>query len=150
LEKDDVNNDAYKLKRHYFGKFLLETLGKQFRVINFDESAIVQMNYALKSWSPIGKSNLGLSKPVAPRVTLVAAVDNLGNKYLSCLQCNSDRFSTQLLLSQLFELLDEEDPYWKESSIILLDGVGHHSTDEVKALFRIHRVSYCITSPNSP
>lgn len=146
----DTNNDAHKLKRHYFAKFLLRALNGGYRVINYDESAIVQMNYSYKSWSPIGQSNLGLKKPVAPRVTLVAAVDNLGNKYVSLLQCNSTRFTTQLLLSQLFDVLTEEDPYWKQSSILLLDGAKWHTTAEVKALFRLHGVSYCITSPSSP
>jgi hypothetical protein len=126
--KVDINLESHKLKRHYFGKFLLERMHQGYRVINFDESAVDQFDFQYYSWSQKGMKNAYCSKVVSPRITLVAAIDNLGNKYMSMLQCNSNRHTTILVLSQLFELLYEDDPYWNESSIIIIDGAKYHTT----------------------
>jgi hypothetical protein len=147
--KVEINQDCFKLKRHYFAKFLLGRLSDGFRIINYDESTIDHFDFTNKCWTPKGKPTRMFCGPVNPRVSLMAAVDNFGNKYMAMSQCNSNRFTTLLFLHQLFELLLEEDPYWNLSSI-MIDGAKYHTCIEVKALFRLYQVSYCVTSPNSP
>lgn len=148
--KVDVNSDPFKFKRHYFGKFLIKTLSEKYRVINYDESTIDHFESFHKTWSSIGCQERSKNKEVNPRVSLVAAVDNYGNKYMSMLQCNSNRYTTMLILSQLFKLLDEEDSNWKLNSIVMIDGASYHSVIEVKAFFKLHKVRFAITSPHSP
>jgi hypothetical protein len=146
----DVNSELAKFKRHYFGKFLLQSYSEKLRVINFDESTIDHFNCVSKTWSKIGKPNRSSNKPVTPRVSMVAAVDNYGNKYVSLHQRNSNRFSTLLILSQLFRILDKEDSNWKQHTILLIDGARYHTRIEVKAFFKLNGVRFAITSPNSP
>jgi hypothetical protein len=150
MYKVDNNTDEHKFRRHYFGKFLLEQLNGGWRCLNYDESSLDHFNCYSRAWCRRGKKVGDFIAPVAPRITLVAAVDNLGNSYLSLLQTNSNRHTTLLLLSQLFDLLSQEDPHWKESTIIIIDGARYHTTPSIRAMFRLHGVSHCITSPHSP
>lgn len=96
--KDDFNLREYKFKRHYFSRFFLDKMGQGWRCINFDESHINELNFCNKAWSRRGKVYRMENKAVVPRVTMVAAVDNLGNKYLSLHQSNSNQRTTQLML----------------------------------------------------
>ena len=52
---------------------------------------------------------------------LVAAVDNLGGKYLSFLDTNSNSTTTEIVLNHLIKVLDAEDSEWRSSSILLLE-----------------------------
>jgi hypothetical protein len=44
-----------------------------------------------------------------PRITLVALVDNRGNKYASIFKENSNSITTELMQTYLANILDKED-----------------------------------------
>ena len=73
-------------------------------------------------------------KQVAPRITLVAALDSRGSLYASLLQANSDSDTMQLFFTEYIKTLDAEDRNWRSNSVIVLDNASYHDSKEVLEL----------------
>jgi hypothetical protein len=103
-----------------------------------------------RSWSTKNFRGHSVKKPVNPRVSLIAAVDNYGKKYISILQANSNQNTTMLLLWQLIDILYAEDPDFNKKSILILDNAKYHRVDSVQAILHLRKVRYGYTSAYSP
>ena len=57
---------------------------------------------------------------------MIAAVDKLGNVYLSLTQSNSNMSMMKLFLEHLVLKLDKQNPYWRNSTIFQWDGAKYH------------------------
>ena len=73
-------------------------------------------------------------KQVAPRITLVAALDSRGSLYASLLQANSDSDTMQLFFTEYIKTLDAVDRNWRSNSVIMLDNASYHDSKEVLEL----------------
>ena len=73
-------------------------------------------------------------KQVAPRITLVAALDSSGSLHASLLQANSDSDTMQLFFTEYIKTLDAEDRNWRSNSLIMLDNASYHDSKEVLEL----------------
>ena len=72
---------------------------------------------------------------IQPRITIIAAIDNFGNAYLSLLQSNNNQYTWIEFIRELTYRLDTEDKTWRKNSIILVDGMKAHSTDMVCEIY---------------
>jgi hypothetical protein len=88
-------------------------------------------------------------KKVAPRITLIVAIDTLGKLYASLLQANSDSDTFQLFMSELVKTLDWEDRNWRKNTVIMWDGAGYHEATEVLQLMQQQRVPLMFLGPYS-
>lgn len=86
------------------------------------------------SWGKKGKTLRITSKPITPRATVLAGVDNIGNIYASVFMCNGNRYIFQLYLVHLVRLLDKEDKDWRLNTIVLMDGCPFHKTKSTKKM----------------
>ena len=66
-------------------------------------------------------------KQVAPRISLISALDTDGNIWFSLTQVNTDSDVMTTFLRYLTRQLDLETPGWQENSTILLDNASWHS-----------------------
>ena len=62
---------------------MLDLLNKDIRVLNVDESWLNQTNFQRKLWAPKGRPASIINKAVAPRISLIAALDTEGRIYYS-------------------------------------------------------------------
>ena len=86
---------------------------------------------------------------VTPRITMIVALDNYGDVYLSLMQSNTNTDTFCNYLSHLIEQLDRDRPNWRKNTIIQMDGASWHKTDQVKSLLRKQQVPILISSPYS-
>ena len=63
-----------------------------------------------KVWAPKGRPPSVNSKAVAPRISLIAALDTEGRVYYSLTQCNTDQKVFMVFLAYLAQKLDQETP----------------------------------------
>jgi hypothetical protein len=70
-------------------------------------------------------------RKVRPRITLIIAVDSVGNLFASMLQANSDSDTMALFMKELVARLDYEDKQWRKNSLIVWDGAGYHTSKEI-------------------
>ena len=57
-----------------------------------------------------------------PRITIMAAVDNFGDAYLSLVQANNNQYTYAEFVRELAKILDVERPAWRSDTIWLVDG----------------------------
>ena len=100
-----ANSEAALVKRMDSARVLLRELQKGKRCLNIDESAIGAMDFRRQKWTVIGKPNSIVQKDVTPRLTIIAAIDNLGGVYFSMVQANVDGEVFTLFLTKLVQKL---------------------------------------------
>ena len=62
---------------------MLDLLSKGDRVLNVDESWLNQTSFQRKLWAPKGRPASVNKQAVAPRISLIAALDTDGRVYFS-------------------------------------------------------------------
>ena len=112
-------NSVRNLKlRQKFSKLMLELLHDGKRILNIDETWIGQTNYTRQLWrSP----TVHASEPenlVTPRITMIVALDNHGDIYLSLMQSNTNQDTFCNYISHLVEQLDKDRPNWRLDTVI--------------------------------
>jgi transposase len=100
-------------------------------------------------WGSKGKTLRITSKPISPRATVLAGVDNLGNLYASVFLCNGNRQIFQLYLIYLVRLLDQESKDWRLNTVILMDGCPFHKAKSTRRMIRKLNIPTMYTSPYS-
>ena len=86
---------------------------------------------------------------MAPRISLIAGVDTLGNMYAAFTQVNTDSKIMCLFVRELVKVLDKEDADWRKTTVITMDGAAYHVATETMALFRTLKVPVLIMGPHS-
>ena len=92
--------------RQQFALKILKLMADGKRILNLDQTPLGDTNFPQRSWMP---SHLKLSDkihPVAPRITMMTAIDTHGDTYWSLLQANSNRLTMELVLTNLAQMLD--------------------------------------------
>ena len=79
------------------------------RIIAIDETWCGETNYLRQAWSSNNESESQRINVVQPRITMMAAIDNFGNAYLSLLLANTNQYTFAEFVRELAETLDNED-----------------------------------------
>ena len=148
-----IANQANSLRNLYlrqqFGKKVLDLLGDDKRILNVDETWIGQTNFARAEWKDRTMATSRRLNPVMPRITMIAALDNMGDLYISLLQQNSNQYSFCEYMKQLVQQLDQDRPLWRADTVLQLDGAKYHRTALLKDLFQELQVPVMISAPYS-
>ena len=111
---------------------MLTLLAGGVRILNVDESWLNETSFIRKILCPAYSTATVTMKAVAPRLSLIAAVDTDGRVFFSLTQANTDQKVMLAFLQHLVAKLDEETPGWREETHILLDGARYHTGEEIR------------------
>ena len=111
---------------------MLPLLEKGTRIINVDESWLNQTRFLRRIWAPSDAAGTFTDKQVAPRISLIAALDTDGRIWFSLTQANTDTDVMTTFLRYLVRELDRESPGWQETTTILLDNAAWHTNQIMK------------------
>ena len=114
---------------------VLERDNKHRVYINVDESWLGMCDFRRMKWQSPGTTNSVAALSMAPRVTMMVAVDSLGGVFFALSQSNSNHATFCLFIRQLVIRLDEERPHWRRNTILTLDGAKYHKAGETMELF---------------
>ena len=87
------------------------------------------------------------SKDVSPRLNLIAAIDTLGEIYLSIMQANGDTETFCLFMAALIKRLEIDRPGFRENHCFILDGAPSHTSDTAKVFLSNLRIKIFLLSP---
>ena len=93
-------------------------------ILNLDETWLGMSDWRRRKWQRAGQSNSVAAFQLTPRVTMLTAVDTLGNAYIALAQSNSNEQLMSLFWKNLARKLDKERPGWRENTIWTLDGAA--------------------------
>jgi transposase len=85
---------------------------------------------------------------MAPRVSLIAAIDSEGRSYLCLFHGNTNAQIMEIYLRNLVKKLDKQRPDWRDNTVIMCDGATYHTCDSTLKLLRHLRVPVLFTAPH--
>ena len=103
--------------RQQFGKKMIELLSDGTRILNIDETWIAQTNFRQRSWQPRVGCESDILNTVSPRITMIAALDNYGDVYISLIQNNTNQYTFAEYAQDLADCLDEDRPGWRKNTV---------------------------------
>ena len=99
-------------------------LGK--RIINVDETWLNETSFIRKLWSSQGGTGNVDLRLITPRVSMIAAMDTCGKVWFTLTHSTTDSDIIALFFMQLVRALDDEQPDWRDNTVILLDNATYH------------------------
>ena len=108
-----ANSERCLVLRQQYAIRMIGLLLASKRIINIDESWVNQTQYNRRMWAPSTSPATVTGKMIAPRLSLIAALDTDGRVYFSLLHANTDSDIMMLFMTHLFRQLDAETPDWK-------------------------------------
>ena len=92
--------------------------------LNVDESWLNDMDHRHMKWRVPGTTNSVPTKSVAPRISMIMALDSDGIVYACLTQVNTDSTMMKLYLKELVKMLDKKDLQWRKTHVLLVDGAS--------------------------
>ena len=83
---------------------------------------------------------------MTPRVSMLAAIDNFGEVYLSLTQANTSANVWLLFYTKLVEKLQRENPDFRRNTLIVVDGCSAHVAKAVKEQLLLIGVPLAVTA----
>ena len=106
-----------------------------------------QRLFVRQSWTLRGHKNAHMTKPFGLRLSLIAAIDTLGQVYFAISQSNVDSPVFSAFLVRLAAILDFEDPDWRKTTVIVLDNASYHKSDETRRAMAALDVPVLLAGP---
>ncbi len=75
-------------------------------------------------------------KTMSKRLAILAALDTDGNVYFSLTHANTDSSIVKLFFVHFCALLDNQNPSWRDDSVLLLDNAKYHTSAETLQVFK--------------
>ena len=116
-----TNSEKNLVMRQRFSIELLSILKKKTHVICIDETWINQTDFRRRKWQVRGRPSSVPKMQVAPRISLILALDTLGSVYMSLVQSNSNSKIMEIYIAQQVQVLDSERPGWRKNTIWIWD-----------------------------
>ena len=145
-KQNSINNLV--LRQQFAIKYLELMKNSKLRIINMDESHFSETDFRYMKWRIKGTTNSIPSKSVAPRISMIVALDNWGRVYFSCTQVNTDSKIMKLYFQELVKVLDKEDQDWRKNSFILADGAKYHQSPATFDALRKMRIPLMLIAPH--
>ena len=123
---------------------MLEVHAHGYRVLNFDESWLLETNYSRMTWSTRGQAN-----PLTARIALMNVIDTSGAAYVALSTGKTDSDVIVTFLSYLCSRLDEEEPDWRDKCVMLLDNAPYHHSSKTRRAMRKLGIRVIYSGPYS-
>jgi hypothetical protein len=136
------------LRQQWALKFL-EVMKQKRIVINVDESWLAETDFRRMKWQAPNTTNSIPTKQVAPRISMIFALDSEGLVYASFTQVNTDSKIMTLYLTELVKTLDKKDVNWRKNHFLLVDGAKYHQSMATFSILMKMRIPVMITAPHS-
>ena len=118
-------------------------------VLNVDETNLNMADYRRMKWRAKDTTNSVAKMLMAPRVSMIAAIDSEGRNYLSIFHGNTNAQVMEMYFRHLVKKLDGQRPGWRLNTVILCDGATYHTCASTLNLLRDLGVPVIFTGPHS-
>ncbi len=99
-------------------------------------------------WRARGSTNSVAMKQVAPRVSMIVALDSQGSVFLTLVQSNSNSKIMEIYLHELVAKLDDERPGWRKNTLIQWDGAPYHTSPATLRVLEKLKVPIIFSGPH--
>ena len=135
--------------RQRFAVKMLSLTQKKTIFLNIDETWLDMSDFRKMKWRPKYSTNSNPVFMVWPRISMIIAIDTLGNVYFCLTQSNSNQNIMECFFRQLVQKLDKDHIGWRENTILLLDNASYHKGTNILKLYESLRIPIMFTGPHS-
>ena len=89
------------------------------------------------------------SMVMVPRISMIAAIDTDGEVYVTLTQSNSNSSIMEMYFRHLVKVLDRKSRYWRNHTVILLDGAPYHTSKVTKEILDELEIPTMYLGPHS-
>ena len=146
LRGNSVNN---LILRQRFAIKMLSLTQKKTIFLNIDETWLDTSDYRRMKWRPKYSTNSMPIVQLAPRISMIVAMDTLGSVYLTLTQANTTTSVIEIYLRQLTLKLDKDRPHWRQDTIMVWDNASYHCNDTTMQVLEDLRIPVLFTGPHS-
>ena len=100
-----ANSDTNLVLRQQWALMYLDLITKRKRIINIDETWLGTEDYRRFKWQPATVNNSVAKKLWQPRISLILAIDNFGERYISVSLSNTNSKVIMLFMRELAVML---------------------------------------------
>ena len=136
------------LRQRWSLEFLAQARKKRV-FINVDETWLGMSDFRRMKWQVPGTTNSVAKLEIAPRVTMILALDTKGSIYVALAQANSNSSMMELFFRSLVSRLEAERPNWRRDSVIFVDGAKYHQSVDFLRVAAELRLPYMVLGPHS-
>ena len=119
------------------------------RLLNIDETWLGMSDFRRMKWRAKDTTNSVACLSLAPRISMIVALDNFGQSYVSLTQANSNSQIMGLFIQELAQKLDKERPNWRRDTLWIWDGASYHQSEETMKLLEHFKVPIMFLGPHS-
>ena len=143
------NSPNNLIMRQRFAIKMLAITQKKTIFLNMDETWLDASDYRRMKWRPKHSTNSMPIVQLAPRISMLVAMDTNGHEYLSLIQSNSNAQIMELFFRQLVLKLNKENEHWRSDTILILDNAPYHTSASSMRLYECLRIPLIFTGPHS-
>lgn len=143
------NTDRCLILRQKYAMFMISQLAKGVRVLNLDQTWLNDIDFTRRKWRQMNAVNSSPIRRLSPRISVMMAVDTDGKLYSSLSQVNTDHKTFCLFVTMLAAKLSQEDPNWREKTLLLIDGAQYQTCPESIRHMRAQGYQICVSAPYS-
>ena len=136
------------LRQRWSLEFLAQARKKRV-FINVDETWLGMSDFRRMKWQVPGTTNSVAKLEIAPRITMILALDTKGRIYVALAQANSNSSMMELFFRSLASRLDSERPNWRRDTVIIVDGAKYHQSVDFFKVAAGLRLPYMVLGPHS-
>ena len=116
------------IARQRYAMRLLPLLERGTRIINIDETWLNETSFIRRTWAPRDGSGNAKLNSMAPRLSMIAAMDTEGQVWFSLSHSTTDSNVMITFLHHLVQAIDNETPGWKENSWLVHDNAPYFTS----------------------
>ena len=135
--------------RQRFARKLIELLQEGKTILNVDETWLGMSDFRRRKWQAESTTNSVPHLQLAPRISMISALDSRGQIYLSLLQSNSNVKVMEIYFQHLVRILDRERIDWRSDTVIMLDNASYHASKSALSVFARLEIPILFTGPYS-
>ena len=117
------NSDKCLVLRQRWAMSFLSLDWRNKNVINIDETWLGMTDFRKMHWRPIDRNYSVKMKVLQPRISMITAVDKLGNVWICLTMSNSNKSMMGVFMEHLCKKLDSKNLHWRNSTLIMWDGM---------------------------
>ena len=115
--------------------------------MNVDESVLRATDHRTRGWSPYGRRTFSSNSQRLFSLNIIAAITSRGNMYFTVNPGRTRSSTFCLFLEKLADRLDTDNPYWRTSSIVLIDNAPYHRSKETREFIARAKVPLMFLGP---
>ena len=117
-----ANTDRSLVLRQRWALQFLSMDWRHKNVINVDETWLGMTDYRRMHWRPRDREWSVKAKQLQPRISMITAVDKVGNVWVCLTMSNSNKSMMGVFMEYFCRKLDQKNQHWRNSTVIQWDG----------------------------